>query len=139
MAVLLTIGLANTKTCCAQTVASGHVTAEVIESISTVSQAVTSFALETNSVSTPTTVDLGAVTINSGSNVTCNVVLKQAALTNAQGISFTCDPNLNNSQLASVAQTNGSQTLQLSGTANLAASQASGLYQGSYAVVFAYN
>ena len=144
-AFALSLGLAGTKVCSAQTVAIGHITAEVIESVSASSNAVTSFAIGTPTAtslqtsSTSPTVNLGTMTINSGSSATVNVVLKSATVSNTQGSAFTLDPTLNTSALASVAQSNGSQNIQLKGTANLNSGQASGLYQGSYTVVFAYN
>jgi hypothetical protein len=138
-AIALIPGLGLATLCNGQTMAIGHVSAEVIESVSASSQAVTSLALGTSTSGTSSSVELGAMTINSGSNVTVGVVIKPAALSDSQGNGFTIDPALNHNSLASVAQSNGSQTLQLNGTANLAADQASGLYQGSYTVVFAYN
>jgi hypothetical protein len=138
-AIALIPGLGLATRCNGQTLAIGHVSAEVIESVSASSQAVTSLALDASTSGTLSGVDLGAMTINSGSNVTVGVVIKPAALSDSQGNGFTIDPALNNNALASVARSNGSQTLQLNGTANLSADQASGLYQGSYTVVFAYN
>ena len=138
-AVVLILGLAGTTLCSGQTVAIGHITAEVIESVSASSNAITSLALVAPSTSSSTpSVDLGTMTINSGSSATVNVVLKTATVSNTQGSAFTLDPSLN-SDLASVAQSNGSQKIQLTGTANLNSDQASGLYSGSYTVVFAYN
>jgi hypothetical protein len=131
---VLIMGLAGTKVCSGQTVAIGHVSAEVIESVSASTQAVTDL-----SIGTTGTVDLGAMTVNSGSNVTVNVVVKSATLSDSQGNGFTLDPAVTNSNPTAVAQENGSQTIRLNGTANLADDQASGLYQGSYTVVFAYN
>lgn len=138
IAIILTIGISGVRISQGQTIAIGHVTAEVIESISASSQAVTSLSLGTNSAGTPSAVNLGAITVNSGSNVSVNVVIKSASLTDSMGNGFTLDPTTN-SIYASTAPFSGSQTLQLNGTANLASDQASGLYQGSYTVVFAYN
>ena len=134
-AIALLLGLSETEFCQSQTIAIGHVTAEIIESVSASSQAVTTLAL---AASAPTKVDLGAMTVNSGSS-TVNVVVKPATLSDSQGNGFTIDPTINTGAVAYTASSNGSQTLQLNGTANLASDQASGLYQGSYTVVFAYN
>lgn len=131
---VLILGLAGSKVCNGQTIAIGHVSAEVIESVSASTQAVTDLTIGTTG-----TVDLGAMTVNSGSNVTVNVVVKPATLSDSQGNGFTLDTAVTNSNPTAVAQENGSQTIQLNGTANLADDQASGLYQGSYTVVFAYN
>lgn len=144
LAIVLTLGWTGTNSCSAQTVAIGHVTAEVIESVSASSQAATTLSLETSTPGTSqlggaSTLNLGTMTVNSGSNSTVNVVLKSATLSNSQGNGFTLDPSLSNNATASVAQYNGSQNIQLNGTANLGANQPSGLYAGSYTVVFAYN
>ena len=141
---MLTLGLTGSKLCNAQVVAIGHITAEVIESVSASSQAATSLTLGSSSAgnslaaSTPT-LNLGTMTVNSGSSATVNVVLKPATLSNSQGNGFTLDTSLNNNATTSVTQSNGSQNIQLNGIANLNANQASGLYAGSYTVVFAYN
>ena len=141
---MLTLGLTGSKLCNAQVVAKGHITAEVIESVSASSQAATSLTLGSssagNSLAASTqTLNLGTMTVNSGSSATVNVVLKPATLSNSQGNGFTLDTSLNNNATTSVTQSNGSQNIQLNGIANLSANQASGLYAGSYTVVFAYN
>ncbi len=147
-ATTLTLTLAGLKVC-SQTVAIGHVTAEVIESVSAASNAVTSFELSTmdesdarqleKSYLTSETINLGAITLNSGSNITCNVVVKAASLFDSAGNVFTIEPTVKNNSYASAAKTDGSQTIQFDGKANKSSSQASGLYHGSYTVVFAYN
>ena len=148
-AALLILGSGSTTLCRSQVVAVGHITAEVIESVSASSNAVTSFAIGTPTASSllasgqaataSSSVNLGTMTINSGSNATVNVVLKSATLSNAQGSGFTLDPSLTNNAMATVASSNGSQSIQINGTANLNANQDGGLYAGSYTVVFAYN
>lgn len=129
----------------AQVVAIGHVYAEIVESVSAASAAITEFELAKKSAQdlssnlTAETLDLGAITIYSGKDVTCNVVLKQAAMTDSQGNGFTIDPAVQNNLFASATRSNGSQTIQLGGTTNRTNNQAAGLYEGSYTVVFAYN
>jgi hypothetical protein len=127
-----------------QIVAIGHVTAEVVESISASSSAITSFELAKttqNTVSSLTSekVNLGAITICSGKDVSCNIVLKPASLSDSAGNGFMIEPAVKNDLLASSTKSNGSQVVQLGGTTNRTSSQASGLYEGSYTVVFAYN
>lgn len=134
-ALLMLLGRTNVSK--GQTSAVGHVSAEVVESISASTQAVTDLAIGTIS-SDATTIDLGAMTISSGKNVTVNLVMQQATVTDSLGNGFTLNPTANNHELACITS-NDSQTIQLNGTANLAANQATGLYQGSYTVVFAYN
>jgi len=146
LALVLIPGSAGSKLCIAQVMAIGHISAEVIESVSASSQAATTLSFETSTAgtsqlaATSPTLNLGTMTVNSGNNGTFNVVLKSATLSNFQGKNgFTLDPILSNNATASVMQSNGSQNIQLNGTANLNANQSSGLYTGSYTVVFAYN
>ena len=129
---------------CGQTVAIGHVSAEIVESVSASSATISSFELAKATENTatnlnPETLNLGAITIFSGKDVTCNVVLKPAALTDSAGNGFTLEPAVQNDLFASATKANGSQTIRLGGTTNRTSSQASGLYEGSYTVVFAYN
>ncbi len=146
---ILILLLGGSKMCVAQSVVTGHMSAEVIESVSASSQVVTSFTLDptagNNSQSSgqsefsTSTIPLGAITINNGNQGTVNVVLKPATFSNSHGNGFTLDTTLVNKSFTASAQSDNSQTIQLNGTANLGASQASGIYQGSYTVVFAYN
>ncbi|HEY3371330.1 MAG TPA: DUF4402 domain-containing protein [Prolixibacteraceae bacterium] len=127
-----------------QTVAIGHVCAEVVESVSVASATISDFELATSTSNITAslaseTLNLGSIVLNSGKDVTCNVVLQSATLSDAQGNGFTIEPAVQNDMLASAAKSNGSQTIQLGGTTNLADNQASGQYEGSYAVIFAYN
>lgn len=144
-ASLLTLSLAGSKVCCGQIIAIGHVSAEVIESVSATSKAITSFEIGTTKANgtatnlTSENINLGAITVNSGKDITCNVVLKPATLSDSLGNDFMLEPTVNNNTLASITQQNGSQTIQLGGKTNMASDQASGLYKGSYTVVFAYN
>ena len=131
IAVLLTL----TTSVFGQTVAIGHVTAEVIESVSASASTISSFDLSKDAE----TVKLGAITVFSGKDITCNVVLKAANLSDASGNAFTIEPTVNNDPNTAVAQANGAQTIQLNGTTNINSNQAAGQYAGSYTVVFAYN
>lgn len=132
-----------------QLVAIGHVSAEVVESVSAASAIVTNFKIgsatdnESKSLElaylNSESIDLGAITIQSGKDIACNVVLKQASVSDALGNSFTLDPSLKSDSASQASISNGSQTIQLDGKANLSDNQASGLYQGSCTVIFAYN
>jgi len=149
LAALLTLALSGFRVCTSQTVAVGHVSAEVVESVSAASNAITSF--EIDAINAPDTkqleqaylnagtIDLGVITIHSGKDITCNVVVKPATLSDAAGNDFTLSPSVQNNTFASAMQPNGSMKMELGGKTNMARNQASGLYQGSYTVVFAYN
>jgi len=148
-AVILTLTFAGTKVCSSQTVATGHVSAEIIESVSAAAESVSNFEIATLTAKdtktmeqtclTSGTLNLGVITINSGSRITCNVVLNTASLSDSAGNGFTVAPELKNASFASVAPLSGSQTMALSGKTSMTSNQPSGLYQGSYTVVFAYN
>lgn len=149
LALILTLILAGTKVCSSQTVAIGHVSAEVIESVSAASASVSDFEIATLTADdtrvmeqtylTSGTLNLGMITINSGRDITCNVVFNSASLSDSSGNGFTVAPEMKNASFTSVAPDNGSQTMELSGKTSMASNQPSGLYQGSYTVVFAYN
>lgn len=148
-AAILTLTLTESKVCSSQTVAIGHVSAEVVESVSVTSKAITSFEIGAITESdtkqleqtylASETIDLGAITLYSGRNIICNVVVKPASLSDSAGNGFSLEPTIKNNSFASVGKADGSQTIRLDGKANMTRSQASGLYQGSYTVVFAYN
>ncbi len=147
-AVVFTLIISGSKTCNSQVVAIGHVSAEVIESVSAASDAVSDFELTTSAAGaagipetslTSETLKLGVLTINSGKDITCNVVVKMASLADSSGNGFTLSPFVKNDSFASAGGHNGSQTVELSGKTSRTGNQPSGLYQGSYTVVFAYN
>ena len=155
MKAYLAIFLAVTLQCmfamvnvCAQTVAIGHASAEVVESVSASSLAITGFDMKNESNLTAQSeqagwnyenVSLGEIKINSGMGVACNVVMKPATLSDTNGNGFTIEPFAISSGQADAQRTDGNQTLQLTGRARMMQGQASGLYQGSYTMVFAYN
>jgi hypothetical protein len=135
---------------CGQTVAIGHISAEVVESVSASAAAVTGFNLKSGKIdsgsvdyklasSTPESVSLGKITINSGKDVACNLVIQAATLSDDKGNSFTIDPTMKTSGRGRKGRPVGTQTIQIQGKARISSGQPSGLYQGTYSVVFAYN
>ncbi len=123
----------------AQTVAIGHVSCEIVESVSVASQAITGFELDTKSTKTSDTLKLGEIKINSGNNVACNVVMKTATVSNIKGGSFTIEPSATGKTLTDTLRADGDQTLQLIGKVSLTQGQTSGSYKGSYTILLAYN
>ncbi len=134
----------------AQTVAIGYVSAEIVESVSASSLAITGFDLKNESNLSAVTrpeqagwnyenVNLGEIKINSGMGVACNIVMKPATLSDTNGNGFTIEPSATSSGQSDARRTDGNQTLRLTGRARMMQGQASGLYQGSYTMVFAYN
>jgi len=133
----------------AQVVVTGHVTAEIVDAASISPQGV--YALEidktpdfTNSINYDDVL-LGEVTVRSGSDVACNIVVKPATVSGSEGELLTMETSLNqrigeeSKKLNEWEHTDGDQTLQLTGNVNTLRKQQSGLYEGSYTVVFAYN
>ena len=151
IAILLTITLQSIFAMvdiCAQTVAIGYVTAEVVESVSASSFAITGFDMKNERILTAQTeqvgwnyenVKLGEIKINSGTGIACNIVMKPATLSDTNGNGFTIEPFATISGQTDAQRTDGNQTLQMTGRARMMQGQASGLYQGSYTMVFAYN
>jgi len=123
-----------------QVVAIGHATAEVVESVSVSSNAITSFDINTTKTELSSgNLNLGELKVNSGTAIACNVVLKPATLSSSNGNSFTIEPSSNGSLIAGSQLTSGNQTLALTASASPVRGQASGSYQGSYSIILAYN
>lgn len=113
----------------------GHVFAEVVESASLYCDAITDFSI--NSTDSPSALDLGKMTVNTGSSCSCDIVIKPATLINKTGESIKIEAtainaaNQNNNQYSN-------RTINLTGNTMLAKAEA-GVYQGSYTIVLAYN
>lgn len=146
IAAFMILMFSGSRLCLSQTVAVGHISAEVIESVSAASKAVSVFevtpvtvagALVPEVFNTSEVVGLGVMTVNSGRDITCNVVVRPASLADSSGNGFTLAPFVKNESLA--GSPDGLQTVELGGRTRMAGNQPSGLYQGSYTVVFAYN
>jgi hypothetical protein len=148
---LLTLAISLLTTVCGMGQASvtGRVFAEVVESVSVKSQAVTNFEISnspdissqeyTEDSINYSDVNLGEIKISSGSNVGCNLIITNATLSNTSGENFNISPapakgisNKNN-------LTGGNQIITLIGSTNLNQTQAPGNYQGTYSIILAYN
>ena len=146
--LILIIALGGSKVSYYQTVATGHMTAEVIESISASSQAVTSYALETtvSNISltqgqptlTSPSINPGVMTINSGNMFTVNIVLQSSVPSSSSDSISTSDLTLDNKLAISDPKSNASASIPKVIT-NAPDSLATALLQGTYTVVFACN
>ena len=144
--LLCTVFVANV---CGQTKVTGHITAEVIESVHTSSKAVTGFAIK-NELSiadlpqqdgtyrNSEILNLGSISINAGASMTFDIKLNEAILSDDNGNCFTIEPKLD-SEISDTLRTDGSLTLSLNGTAHLTHGLASGRYEGSYMLNVVYN
>jgi len=148
--VSLSVSLLTFMNIEAQTIAIGHVTAEVVESASAASMAITGFDLNNsgnisssnvlgNDILEYDNLNLGEIRINSGKGMACNIVMKPASLSDSKGNGFTIEAAAVSSGSSLMQLADGNQTLHLKGRTHLSQQQAGGLYQGSYTMVFAYN
>jgi hypothetical protein len=129
-----------------QTTAIGHISAEVVESVSATSYASTEFVIndadltaDKNGVICAENIQMGTIRINSGQNVACNVTFKPATLSDGNGNDFLLQPLTLNTKGADIQRVDGIKNIELMGRATFDSCQAKGLYQGSYTLVFAYN
>jgi len=123
----------------AQVVATGHVFAEVVESVSASAKVTTGFDLNNSGQSgifSATNLNLGTITIHTGKDVACNVSMQADSLTDARGNDLEVETAFSASQKKEAA---GNKTLQLKAKARTRSGQASGVYKGTYTMVFAYN
>lgn len=145
----LTIGLFTADYVIGQTSVTGRVFAEVVESVSVKSQAVTNFELSNSpeldsdiyieDANNYTNVNLGEIKISSGSNVGLNLIISPTTLSNTSGDNFNIIPAPTKPTNNGCVLTNGNQTIKLKGSATLNQMQASGNYQGTYSIILAYN
>ncbi|MBV5311858.1 MAG: hypothetical protein JZU47_01105 [Prolixibacteraceae bacterium] len=129
-----------------QTIAVGHISAEVVESVSATSFTSTEFVInnteltaDNNGTISAENIIMGTIRINSGQNVACNVTFKPALLLDRNGNDFILEPLARNSEGIDIQRVDGIKNIELIGRATLDSSQAKGVYQGSYTLVFAYN
>lgn len=133
----------------AQVVVTGHVTAEIVDAASISPQSVYALEIEKTPEFTEglnyDDVLLGEITVHSGSDVACNIVVKPATVSVSEGELLTMETSLNqrvgedSRKMSEWEHTDGDQILQLTGNVNTLREQQSGLYEGSYTVVFTYN
>lgn len=126
----------------AQVVAVGRVSAEVVESVSATSSAVTMLQFNTannNNNTTGKDFSLGEVKVNSGDAVLCNVMMTSGNLSDVNGNELVIDTAaFDGGQNSSII--GGNTTLNIKGRAQSTSDQSvTGVYQGTYKMVFAYN
>jgi hypothetical protein len=127
-----------------QTNALGHISAEVVEAVSTDSDITTDFRIEKsiagNLSITGFTIDMGRIHINSGNSVACNFSINSADLRDEYGNRLLVSPGVSGMvDKVSKQIVNGNQTLEISGYASINSGQPNGNYSGSYNLVLAYN
>ena len=149
LSIVFAVGMFLQETA-AQVVAIGHISAEVVESVSASSKMTLNFNLESVSNGShtmqmsasrmnTTRLDMGEVELNSGRSIACNVMMKASTLSDNRGNQFTIEPTTSFTGNQDTNRADGSQNIHLTGKAMLDQNQANGLYQGSYTMIFAYN
>lgn len=148
---LMTLAISLLTTVCGmgQVSVTGRVFAEVVESVSVRSQAVTSFEISNSpDISSQeyvegsinhSDVNLGEIKISSGSNVGCNLIITPATVSNTSGDNINISPIPAKSTSGESNLTNGNQTITLKANPTFNQTQASGSYQGTYSIILAYN
>lgn len=133
-----------------QTVVTGRVTAEVVESVSASPQSITGpnmtngiidtkYKLNDKDSSNSETVDLGTIKVNSRTMLACNLVIQSVKLTDGKGKDFTLDSSFTTPGQSDQGSIDTTKTIQIKRTALLSFGQESGQYEGTYTMVFAYN
>ncbi len=131
-----------------QVVVTGHITAEIVDAASISSASVNEMEFTRSQgleeQENYETVLLGEFFVHSGTDVAWDVVIRPASLTACCGECMTLETSLekcaaNAGETPCHQQTDADQTLHLNGNVNVLREQPSGLYQGSYTVILAYN
>lgn len=112
----------------------GHVSAEVVESISAGYNGNSHMTLNAQEVKQ---FELGSFNISGISSSTCSLIIGNANISNNRGESFSIKTNTANAETSVVADKSGNHSLNM--TAGTEELLASGQYQGNYGVTFAYN
>ena len=133
----------------AQVVVTGHITAEIVDVASISSTGVNELEFSKSDV-TETQQDyepvlLGEFFVYSGTDVAWDVVIKQASLSDCNGECLAletclekCNTYTGDTKIDSL-HADADQTLQLNGNVNSLREMNSGLYEGSYTIILAYN
>ena len=136
IAIIMTLALvlSATYSSSAQATVTGHVSAEIVEAVSVSSNATTDITIHNHTAANHNSLNLGNITVKSGSSVSCNIVINPATVSSRSGNSFTLVPS------AGISNTlYGNNTLALKGIAEMQSDTSSGEYKGSYSIIFAYN
>ncbi len=127
-----------------QAVATGHVSAEIVESVSASAQTVSEFNIK-NSVNygkaasvEEAALDLGTMTIYTGKDVIFSFLMQATRLQDLKGNGFGIDPSFS-LQNNSTGKQEGTRIMRISGTPLLESDQRSGIYRGNYTMTIAYN
>jgi hypothetical protein len=150
-AILITIVLQitlHTGNGYAQTKATGHIFAEIVESVSTTSRSAATIDLKNSyhiqsasSAHDPGNedLDLGEITIVSGRDVECHLAITPVVLSGPDENGPAIETFLSGHEQTNIRRTWGNQTVRMKGKARLSEKTKSGTYRGSYHMTFIYN
>jgi hypothetical protein len=134
--VLSVLGLATTGGY-AQTTVTGHVFAEVVESVSASTTTQSSFNVQRNQT---TAIDFGKIEIKSGASSSCSLILGKANLTSNFQNRIALETIANSRTGMNNNALNGCQSINLQYQPNdTMLAQDASLYQGDINIVLAYN
>jgi hypothetical protein len=120
--------------CYGQVKVTGHICAEVVESISVSCNNNPELAYLSKNV---TKLDVGSFSISGAASATYNLIIDNANVRNESGDSYTIQTNTDGAEKSLIADLSGKHSLTLvAGTTEL---PANGQYQGNFGVTFAYN
>ncbi len=121
----------------AQTTVTGHVFAEVVESVSASQTSQSSFSIQRNQTSG---IDLGQIEIKSAASATCSLILSKAHFTNGNKQSFALNTSASSTQSLKGNAINGYQSISLHCQPDKAMlAESDSQYQGEVNIVLAYN
>lgn len=120
--------------CMGQVRVTGHVSAEVVESISASSNCNIDMTFNAPELKN---FELGSFSVSSNASSTCTLIVDKVNVSNRNGESFALETTIPGSERAMVADQNGNHSLTLN--AGREELLANGQYQGNYGVTFAYN
>jgi hypothetical protein len=132
-----------------QATATGYAGVSIVEAATATSSPITSFEIKhdaasfsdisTGNVTSTSELNLGEITIQSTSAVACNMVLNPTTLFDANGNDLHVTLSASTSENQKNMCTKGTETIHMNGTAQINQNQTSGLYSGSYTLIFAFN
>ena len=137
MFVVLAVLTLATAAGYAQTKVTGHVFAEVVESVSASSQSQRSFSIQRNQTEG---IDLGQIQIKSAATASCSLILGKVNLTSNTQQHISMETSASSTQSMQGNAINGYQSISLQGQPdeNILSQDAS-QYQGDINIVLAYN
>jgi hypothetical protein len=133
----LVLFILTTATLSAQTTVTGHVFAEVVESVSASTYSQSSFTIQRNQTQG---VDFGQIEIKSAESASCSLILGKAILTSNNNQKISLETSALNTQNRGTNEINGSQFISLQCHPGKSSQDHSvSEYTGNINIILAYN